>query len=446
MKGLLAIGCLGAAMSFAGNASASASDTIQAQEVKEGKRLNVAVDKKDFGDWRFRMGGYGEILYQHFNYGPNSFYEKGSEEDNRSQISIPRFVIGMDFKFSPTWILGSEIEFEYGGTGSGIEYEYDEAGEYEMEVEKGGEVAIEQFHITKVFNKALQLRMGHMIVPVGLTNAHHEPIFFFGSRRAEGESTMLPCTWHETGIALLGEIGKFNYNVLCVNGLDPNFFSRANFIQRGKQSMFETQTMTNPALAYRFEFKGDKSPRFGISGYYGPKTTGNSSKPKKMEAIKAPVVLFSADAQYVGHRLTARTNMVWGKVGDSEELSKLNLTMPKTGRISLFPRDQVAQSAMDWYTEVGYDFGNLITEKLSLIPYIRYEYYNTMQSVEGTVAVDPRYKKDILTVGINYFPLRNLVVKADFAHRWVDRGNYHSENTFSLGVAYLAWMVKAKKN
>lgn len=445
MKGKLAIGCISAALALSANAYA-ASDTIQAQEVKPEKKLDLSVNKNDFGDWRFRMGGYGEMLYQHFDYGPNSFYEKGSEEDNRSQISIPRFVIGIDFKFSPTWILGSEIEFEYGGTGSGIEYEYDEAGEYEMEVEKGGEVAIEQFHITKVFNKALQLRMGHMIVPVGLTNAHHEPIFFFGSRRAEGESTMLPCTWHETGIALLGTIGKFNYNVLCVNGLDPNFFSRANFIQRGKQSMFETQTMTNPALAYRFEFKGNQSPRFGVSGYYAPKTTGNSTKPKKMEDIDVPVVLFSADAQYIGHRFTARTNMIWGKIGDSEELSKLNITMPKTGRISLFPRDQVAESAFTWYAELGYDIGNLITEKLSLVPFVRYEHYNTMQSVEGAVAIDPRYKKDLFTAGINYFPLRNLVIKADFAHRWVDSGNYHSENTFSLGVAYLAWMVKKIKN
>lgn len=39
-----------------------------------------------------------------------------------------------------------------------------------------------------------------MIVPVGLTNAHHEPINFFGTVRPEGETTILPSTWHETGI------------------------------------------------------------------------------------------------------------------------------------------------------------------------------------------------------------------------------------------------------
>lgn len=447
MKSKIITGLLSVATLFPLNVSAEVADSllVEQNQQTEAKR-KYSVDKKDYGDWRFRLGGYGEMLYQHFNYGPNSFYEKGSEKDNRSQISIPRFIVALDFKLSPTWILSSEIEFEYGGTGSGIEYEYNEAGEYELEVEKGGEVAIEQFHITKIFNKALMLRMGHMIVPVGLTNSHHEPIFFFGSKRPEGESSLLPCTWHETGISLLGNLGIFSYNIQCINGLDPNFFSRANFIKKGKQSMFETQTMSNPALAYRFEFKGEKTPRFGLSGYYAPKTSGNSSKPQKMKEIDIPVTILSADVQYIGHRWTARANVLWGKIGDSEALSKLNITMPKTGKISLFPRDQVAETAFTWYTEFGYDFGNLISEKFSLIPFMRYEYYNSMQTTQGAVASDPRYKKDILTAGINYFPLKNLVIKADFSHRWVDRGIYHSENTFSIGVGYLAWMFKHETN
>lgn len=55
---------------------------------------------------------------------------------------------------------------------------YEENGEYETEIEKGGEVALEQFHISYLMNKHLNFRFGHMIVPVGLTNAHHEPLNF----------------------------------------------------------------------------------------------------------------------------------------------------------------------------------------------------------------------------------------------------------------------------
>ena len=74
-----------------------------------------------------------------------------------------------DYKFSPKWVLSSEIEFEYGGTGAAREVEwYEENGEYETEIEKGGEVALEQFHISYLMNKHLNFRFGHMIVPVRL--------------------------------------------------------------------------------------------------------------------------------------------------------------------------------------------------------------------------------------------------------------------------------------
>ena len=52
-----------------------------------------------------------------------------------------------------------------------------------MEVEKGGEVALEQFHITRLIHPAFNVRAGHLIVPVGLTNEHHEPINFFVTSR-----------------------------------------------------------------------------------------------------------------------------------------------------------------------------------------------------------------------------------------------------------------------
>ncbi len=53
---------------------------------------------------------------------------------------------------------------------------------------KGGEVALEQFHITRLIHSAFNVRAGHLIVPMGLTNAHHEPINFFGTSRPEGEN------------------------------------------------------------------------------------------------------------------------------------------------------------------------------------------------------------------------------------------------------------------
>ena len=185
------------------------------------------------GDYRkMRLGGYGEMVASFKDYGTNRFNGSpyGNTKENRNSISIPRFVLAMDYKFTDKWILGAEIEFESGGTGSAIELESTENGEYETEIEKGGEVALEQFHITRLIIPAFNVRAGHIIVPVGLTNAHHEPTNFFGTVRPEGECSILPSTWHETGVEFFGSVGKgyasFDYQALIVAGLNANGFNR----------------------------------------------------------------------------------------------------------------------------------------------------------------------------------------------------------------------------
>ena len=77
-----------------------------------------------------------------------------------------------------------------------------------MEVEKGGEVALEQFHITRLVHPAFNVRAGHLIVPVGLTNEQHEPINFFGTSRPEGETTLLPSTWPRLHTFQLSGFGR----------------------------------------------------------------------------------------------------------------------------------------------------------------------------------------------------------------------------------------------
>ena len=147
---------------------------------------------------RWRLGGYGEMVAAFKDYKTDRMRNAafGATHENRNTIAIPRFVIAGDYKFSKHWNLGMEIEFEAGGTGTAIEIEEGENQfEYETEVEKGGEVALEQFHLTYHLNQFFNVRAGHMIVPVGLTNAHHEPVNFFGTVRPEGESTLIPNTY-----------------------------------------------------------------------------------------------------------------------------------------------------------------------------------------------------------------------------------------------------------
>lgn len=185
----------------------------QEQEI-DGKSSATVKKTEEKKVSRLQLGGYGEISYQRLFYSNNVSryaYPKTYENDTHGKFDLPHVVISLGYDFGKGWKFGTEIEFEHGGNGSSVELEITEGGEYEQEIEKGGEVVLEQFWIEKSFSKALNLRMGHIIVPVGLTNQYHLPTEFFSVLRPEEDATMIPCTWHETGLSLWGKAGKFRY-------------------------------------------------------------------------------------------------------------------------------------------------------------------------------------------------------------------------------------------
>ena len=104
-----------------------------AQETKEISKNSNSSSTEDYT--KFRFGGYGEMVANFKDYGINRFYggNDGNPKKNRNTISIPRFVLAFDYKFNSKWILGAEIEFESGGTGTAFELENTENGEYETE-------------------------------------------------------------------------------------------------------------------------------------------------------------------------------------------------------------------------------------------------------------------------------------------------------------------------
>lgn len=186
---------------------------------------------------RLSVGGYGEVAYSRNFYSDSgnrySSAKLHKNDPSHGRFDIPHAVIYLGYDFGKGWTLGTEIEFEHGGTGSAIEYEAEESIEFEQEQERGGEVELEQFWIQKSFGRFANIRAGHIVVPVGLTNAYHEPLNFFTVYRPEGENTILPCTWHQTGVSFWGHAGDFRYELQMIAGLDAWQFSRDNWIKPG---------------------------------------------------------------------------------------------------------------------------------------------------------------------------------------------------------------------
>ena len=416
----------------------------------------MAAEPDTLGYNRFRFGGYGEMVANFKDYGINRFYghKEGNAKQNHNTISIPRFVLAFDYKFTPKWILGAEIEFEYGGTGTSYELENTENGEYETEVEKGGEVALEQFHITRMIVPEFNIRAGHLIVPVGLTNAHHEPINFFGSSRPEGETTIIPCTWHETGIEFLGKFGKdyatFDYEAMIVTGLNANGFDRNKWVRGGKQGLFEGDNFTSPAYVARLNYTGVPGLRLGGSIYYCPNTGANSDKLITYDEIgRIPVTIYSLDAQYINKYVTARANYLSGNIAHADQLGAKNGKLSnKSGYSRTTP---IAKRAVSYNAEVGLNLKSIVGGGKNfpvIYPFAQYEYHNSQEKGEGMDVMDARCQVSKWNFGLNWRALPNLVVKADYTTRQIGTakvfgtGNYNSENEFGIGIAYIGWFFK----
>ena len=411
-----------------------------------------STDMDTYG--RYRIGGYGEILAQFKNYGINRFTgtAQGNSDFKRNTISIPRFVLAGDYKFNKHWNLGVEVEFEAGGTGTAYEIENTENGEYETEMEKGGEVALEQFHLTYRLNNSFMVRVGHQIVPVGLTNTHHEPINFFGTVRPEGETTLLPSTWHETGISFLGELGRkwasFDYQVMILAGLNANGFDRNTWVASGKQGFFEVDNFTSPAYVARVNYRGVPGLRLGASFYYVHNAAANSDKPQTY-TFDVPVRIWSVDAQYRHRYFTVRGNLLGGNIGNSSLLTaKNNRLSNKSPYSRLAP---IAKRGVSYGLEAGLSVKNLAhcRKMPDIIPFFRYEYYNPQEKVivdaNNLKGADDRLKTQMWVAGLNYRPLPNLVLKADYTNRRIGNGQYKSENEFALGVAFIGWFLQDNK-
>ncbi len=432
---------------IAGNAMAQDNEKSAAEQ---------SADIYASGYNKFRVGGYGEALAKFMDYGINRFSgtSYGNSDEHRNSISIPRFVVAFDYKFNPKWVLGAEIEFEAGGVGIERELENSENGEYETEMEKGGEVALEQFHITRLIHPAFNVRAGHMIVPVGLTNYNHEPINFFGTSRPEGETTIIPSTWHETGISVFGTFGKgyanFDYEAMVVTGLNADGFGRDNWVADGKQGQFEVDNFTSPAYVARLNYKGVPGLRVGASFYYCNDVTANADKRYKYSSVgQSAVTIYSFDAQYKCKYLTARGMVVKGDLENANAVGGVNVSNSGNSYHSSAMR-KVAKGALTYGAEVGFNLKGIFGEpkKMPVIyPFVRYDYYNPQQVADKGQTLDARTQVSKWTAGINWYALPNLVVKADYTTRQIGTQKvfgttkYNSENEFAIGLAYVGWFL-----
>ena len=241
---------------------------------RQKNKTEHATEHKTDALSRLYIGGYGEAVMTRNFYSQsfNRYKKPENYKDDKShgRFDLPHVCLNIGYDFGKGWTLGTEIEFEHGGNGTAVEIEAEEAGEYEAEVEKGGEVNIEQFWINKEFlGGKLNVKAGEIIVPVGYSNAYHEPNQFFTVYRPEGEATIIPNTWHQVGLSLWGRLKDWRYEAQLLSGLNSESFTAENFVHYGATSPYEFKVANNYAGALRIDNYSVKGLRLGLSGYYG---------------------------------------------------------------------------------------------------------------------------------------------------------------------------------
>ena len=394
------------------------------------------------GSSRLSVGGYGEICYSRNYYSDHvSRYSQPEEHKNdpsHGKFDLPHAVVYLGYDFGKGWTFGTEIEFEHGGNGLAYEKEDEEGGDWEQEVEKGGEVEPEQFWIQKSFGRAANLRFGHIVVPVGLNNAHHEPTNFFTVYRPEGENTIMPSTWHQTGASFFGRYKDFRYEAQLLAGLNADGFTNTNWIKNGAKSPLEYDVANKYGVALRLDNYSIRGLRIGLSGYYSH-SIGNSY-PRNAAGVddtyEGKVAVGAIDFTYRGHNWIVRGQADYGYLGDAEQLKYLYNRVNKKSPYhhSAF----VSKNAYAWGLEAGYDvfsqIQSLRQQDRKLYVFGRYEQYDPYASATKGISYNYTEVKR-MAVGVNYYPLPEVVVKAEFSKRFLNSA-YNNEPAINIGVAY----------
>lgn len=392
---------------------------------------------------RLTVGGYGEVALTR-NFYSDNIYRYSHPDDYRDdpghgRFDIPHAVIYLGYDFGRGWTMQTEIEFEHTGTGTAVEKEFTEAGEWETEIEKGGEVELEQFWIQKSFAPQFNVRIGHLVVPVGGLNNAHEPLNYFTVYRPEGEYTILPSTWHDTGVSLWGRAGAWRYEALVIAGMDAFMYDRDNFIKGGSSSPYEYKVANRLGLAARIDNHSFKNLSLSLSGFYGQgmhNSYPNDLWNTRYADIKGHTLFGAFDFAYTGKRLIVRGNADYGHVSDASTISTVKRNLSSNN--APYKKTPVGEAACAAGIEAGWDllalFRNLRDKEQKLYLFGHYEYYDSY--IPASDQPDyPYTDRHRIAVGLNWFPIPQIAVKCEYSHRFL-KSRYNDEPSFSIGISY----------
>lgn len=361
-------------------------------------------------DSRLVIGGYGEIQY-------NQPFD-GDVRKNGT-LDVPRLVMLLGYNFNKKTQFVSELEFEH-----------------------VKEVYVEQAFLQHKLTNSVNLRGGLMLVPMGIVNEYHEPTTFNGVERPLIDNYIAPTTWREIGVGVTGNVlpASLKYQAYVMNGFNgydgSGQISGKNGLRKGRQKGAES-FISSPNFTGKIEYYGIRGLNIGLSGYVGKTQSTLYDGISKNDAVALTradssvigIAMIGLDTRYNYKGFQLRGQFYYSNLTNTDQYNVFTAKSKST-------LNDVGSSMIGYYAEVGYNVLRSMKTEMQLIPFVRYEFMNTQNSVENNITNNISYQKNGITTGLTLVLTRGVVAKADM--QLLKSGNDNEfAKTLNMGIGVM---------
>ncbi len=360
-------------------------------------------------DSKLVVGGYGEVHYNQSLDG--STYNTGT-------LDVHRVVILFGYNFNEKTQFITELEFEH-----------------------VKEVYVEQAFLQYKLNNFINFRGGLMLVPMGIINEYHEPTTFNGVERPLIDKYIAPTTWREIGFGITGNVlpASLKYQAYITNGFN-GYDGSANFngkngLRSGRQKGAESY-ISSPNMAAKVEYYGIRGLNIGLSGYFGKTQStlydgvdkDDESSVALADSSVVGISMLGVDARYNLKGMQLRGQFYYSSLSNTNEYNEFTADGSDL--------NDLGKSMLGYYAEAGYNVLRSANTEINLIPFVRYEFYNTHHTVENNISNNLAYKKTAITTGLTLALTKGAVVKTDLQFL-KDAESNEFEKTFNMGIGVM---------
>jgi len=333
---------------------------------------------------KLTIGGYGQFDYNQ---------PLASNEYRNGVLDIHRMVLLFAYKFDDRTSFVTEIELEH-----------------------VKEVYVEQAFVNYRITPWLQLRGGLMLVPMGIINEYHEPTTFNGVERPNLDKYIVPTTWRELGLGFQGQFlaSGLSYQLYLFNGFLGSDEGEArlggsSLFRSGRQKGAES-VFTRPNISARINYTGIPGLTAGISSYFGQSQStffdgidrSNTAMLATADSTLVGIRMFGVDIRYSRSGIGVRSQLNAGSITNADAYNA-------------YHGSDLGSSFLGYYAEISYDVLHSVeTGTNQLIPFARYEKYDTHRSVDAAVTKNDAFNRTDITFGIGWKPNPGLIYKIDY--------------------------------